>query len=76
MKEFSIGSEIISKEMYVDDILTGADCIEDLKLKIDQVTGILSCAGLELAKWNFSSLDDNIKEHRFKFESKDITKTL
>jgi len=53
-KELSIGSEIISKEMYVDDLLTGADCIEDLKLEIDQVTGILFCAGLELAKWNFS----------------------
>jgi len=62
--------------MCVDDLLTGADCIEDFKLKIDQVTGILSCAGLELAKWNFSKLDDNIKEHRFKLDSKDITKTL
>jgi len=50
--------------MYV--IFTGADCIEDLKLKNNQVTGILSCAGLELAKWNFSKLDDNIKEQRFK----------
>jgi len=75
-KEFSIGSEIISNEMYVDDLLTGADCIEDLKLKVDKNTGILSCAGLELAKWNFSKLDDNIKEHRFKLDSKDITKTL
>jgi len=75
-KEFSIGSEIISKEIYADDLLRGADCIEDLKLKIDQVTGILSSARLELAKWNFSTLDDNIKEHRFKLNSKDITKTL
>jgi len=66
-KEFSIGSEIIFE---------GSDFIEDLKLKIDQVTGILSCGGLELAKWNFSKLDDNIKEHRFKLDSKDITKTL
>jgi len=37
-KEFCIGLEIISKEMHVDDLLTGSDCIEDLKLKIDQVT--------------------------------------
>lgn len=55
---FPIGSEIIKKDFYVDDLLTGADSIEEIEIIRTQVSDILRTAGFNLTKW-FSNYDDN-----------------
>ncbi|KAM8721476.1 hypothetical protein ACLKA7_007365 [Drosophila subpalustris] len=74
-EEFPVGASVLNEEMYVDDLLTGAETVEDLQLKITEVTNILSKAGLDLAKWN-TSLNGEASEFHFKVDSKDITKAL
>ncbi|XP_052849036.1 uncharacterized protein LOC128260255 [Drosophila gunungcola] len=75
-KQFPIGAAVLKEEMFVDDLLTGADSVEELHLKAAEVTSMLSKAGLELAKWNTSNIEGNGAEFQFKVDTKDITKTL
>lgn len=44
-------SEIISNSFYIDDLLTGADTIEDLIEIQRDISKVLSSAGLDLRKW-------------------------
>ncbi|XP_044312730.1 uncharacterized protein LOC123037356 [Drosophila rhopaloa] len=74
--QFPIGAAVLKEDMYVDDLLTGADSVEELHLKATEVTSILSKAGLELAKWNTSKIEGNGAEFQFKVDTKDVTKTL
>lgn len=49
------GSRIIQKEIYVDDIISGAKTVQDaLKVKTE-VTDLLATAGFELRKWASNS---------------------
>lgn len=62
-----------------DDVLTGADNMETLALKRDELIQILEFHGIELAKWNsnhasLTSNDDS--EIVIKTSGDDITKTL
>ncbi|XP_073835822.1 uncharacterized protein [Musca autumnalis] len=73
------GSEVLRQDLYVDDVLTGADNIEALALKRDELIQILKWHGMELAKWNsnhasLTSNDDT--EIIIKTSDNDITKTL
>ncbi|XP_073820296.1 uncharacterized protein [Musca autumnalis] len=75
----SSGSEVLRQDLYVDDVLTGADNIEALALKRDELIQILKWHGMELAKWNsnhasLTSNDDT--EIVIKTSDNDITKTL
>ncbi|XP_043064792.1 uncharacterized protein LOC122320689 [Drosophila ficusphila] len=74
--QFPIGASVLKEDMYVDDLLTGADSVEELHLKAAEVTSILSKAGLELAKWNTSKIEGDGAEFQFKVDTKDVTKTL
>lgn len=50
--QFPIASHAILHDMYVDDLMTGADSLsEALELK-KQIVEMLSCGGLELSKWS------------------------
>lgn len=49
--EFPEASQIIQKDFYMDDALTGNDQLEKLAEIKDQITTILNSAGFELHKW-------------------------
>lgn len=53
-----VASAIIRKDFYVDDLLTGADTVEELHIIRSQVSQILQSAGFNLTKW-FSNYSDN-----------------
>ncbi|XP_061393091.1 uncharacterized protein LOC133328547, partial [Musca vetustissima] len=52
-----IGAKVISNDFYVDDLLTGSADLNSLLTIRDEVTTILSSAGLNLTKW-FSNHPD------------------
>ncbi|XP_055910537.1 uncharacterized protein LOC129944900 [Eupeodes corollae] len=50
--QFPLASHAVLHDMYVDDLMTGADSLsETLELK-KQIVEMLSCGGLELSKWS------------------------
>ncbi|XP_065365532.1 uncharacterized protein LOC135958560 [Calliphora vicina] len=50
--EFPIGSKTLKQDVYVDDLLTGADSFSELLAKKCEVVEVLQKAGLQLSKWN------------------------
>jgi len=48
---FSFGSVCLKQDFYVDDMLTGADTIEEAQLIREEITQILSLGAFELSKW-------------------------
>ncbi|XP_075157710.1 uncharacterized protein LOC142230976 [Haematobia irritans] len=50
------GSEVLRNDLYVDDVLTGADDLATLAQKKNELVKILSFHGLELAKWNSNNI--------------------
>mgnify|MGYP003484128513 CR=1 FL=1 len=50
-KTLPIGSKVIRKGFNVNDILTGADTIEELEIIRCQVTEILKSASFNLIQW-------------------------
>ncbi|XP_037958187.1 uncharacterized protein LOC119687775 [Teleopsis dalmanni] len=77
-KEMPIGASVLSNDLYVDDLLTGVDTVEELCIKVSQVTKIAANAGLQLAKWssNHKSWVNSSDEYQILLNEDDITKTL
>ncbi|XP_065368808.1 uncharacterized protein LOC135961242 [Calliphora vicina] len=76
-KSLPIGSKVIKRDFYVDDLLTGADSIEDLNIIRSQVTQILQSAGFNLTKWFSNCYDqDSITIQKSVQINQDFTKTL
>ncbi|XP_037959088.1 uncharacterized protein LOC119688482 [Teleopsis dalmanni] len=77
-KEMPIGASVLSNDLYVDDLLTGADTVEELCIKVSQVTKIAANAGLQLAKWssNHKNWLNSSDEYQILLNEDDITKTL
>ncbi|KAK9718555.1 hypothetical protein QE152_g23137 [Popillia japonica] len=48
---FPLGSEVILRDFYVDDLLTGADTLADAMKIRQEVVATLSCGKMELRKW-------------------------
>ena len=46
-----LGSEVVTRDFYVDDLLTGANDVDTLEQIRVEVSDILESKGLELAKW-------------------------
>ncbi|XP_062141904.1 uncharacterized protein LOC133849885 [Drosophila sulfurigaster albostrigata] len=74
-----MAAEVIRQDFYVDDMLTGAACVEDLKTIKSEVSQILLGAGFELAKWfsnapGFSASNSTPKP--ITISESDATKTL
>ncbi|KAL7723878.1 hypothetical protein ACLKA6_004304 [Drosophila palustris] len=44
-------ADVIRHDFYVDDLLTGAACVENLQIIKSEVSQILQGAGVELTKW-------------------------
>ncbi|XP_070515395.1 uncharacterized protein [Cardiocondyla obscurior] len=57
---YPCGAEILEKETYMDDILTGADTLSDAKEKLYQLIKICSAGGFVLKKWA-ASLSELLK---------------
>ncbi|XP_022909680.1 uncharacterized protein [Onthophagus taurus] len=51
----SVIAEVIGTHFYVDDLLTGANSIDELNSIVNQVKSKLSEGGFELAKWTTNS---------------------
>ncbi|KYN22367.1 hypothetical protein ALC57_05237 [Trachymyrmex cornetzi] len=58
-KDYPRASETILKDFYVDDLLTGANSIEELKELKNNVNNILFNAKFELAKWKSNAPEIN-----------------
>lgn len=74
-----LGSKALREDIYVDDILTGANDIETLLAKKSELNQILKLHGLKLAKWNSNSDDitTNLEsEVSIKSSKDEVTKTL
>ncbi|UYV75119.1 hypothetical protein LAZ67_12002543 [Cordylochernes scorpioides] len=48
---FPVASKIVQTDFYVDDLLSGADTIEEATCHIREVNNLLSSAGFSLRKW-------------------------
>jgi len=55
---FPQAAEILRNEIYVDDILSGADSPQEARNKVTQLIGLLMAGGFRLQKW--ASNDDSI----------------
>ena len=75
---FPIGSEILRQDLYVDDLLTGADDVVELSQKKFEIINILEKAGIQLSKWNSNcpNLTPSVSEIPLKTADDNITKTL
>ncbi|XP_024888613.1 uncharacterized protein LOC112465335 [Temnothorax curvispinosus] len=49
--DFPVGSKHVERDFYVDDILTGADTIENAKRIRDEVVQLLRLGAFQLSKW-------------------------
>lgn len=54
-QEYPIESNIIKNNMYVDDLLTGSDNLEELKTQCQNLIFIFRSAGFNLRKWSSNS---------------------
>lgn len=70
-KEYPRASEIISRDFYVDDLLTGSDHLETARCLQDEIISILSQACFSLHKWcsNDSSLISSVPEEKREIQS-------
>jgi len=76
---FPIGADTICSDLYVDDLLTGADNMEELEIKKTQIIALLAMAGLKMTKFksNFLKLVDELEtEIPMHFDEQGKTKTL
>ena len=48
---FPIAEKILKRDLYVDDLLTGADSLEEILTIRNEVIGILNCGGFNIRKW-------------------------
>lgn len=69
-------SRIIKEDFYVDDLITGASSIQELKLIKANVDFILKTAGFNLRKWTSNILDRELCEDNPVSISKNVQKTL
>jgi len=50
-EKFLKASHIIRHYMYVDDVLAGANCLQEARLAIQELQNALSSTGFKLSKW-------------------------
>nr|XP_044249228.1 uncharacterized protein LOC108054643 [Drosophila takahashii] len=77
--EFPAGASVLCNDLYVDDLLTGADTVEELLEKKRQVVQILRKGNMSMSKFNSNSHiigGLSATEVAIKFEEEEITKAL
>ncbi|UYV71900.1 hypothetical protein LAZ67_9000991, partial [Cordylochernes scorpioides] len=81
---FPVASKIVQTDFYVDDLLSGADKIEEATCQIREVNNLLSSAGFSLRKWRsnvpevLSGLSEQVEDRHnlWDFESDSCVKIL
>lgn len=60
---FPVAAEVVVRDFYMDDLLTGANTVHELKQLKEDITNLLLKGGFELHKWNTNipNLFDNIQ---------------
>ncbi|XP_054290792.1 uncharacterized protein LOC129005810 [Macrosteles quadrilineatus] len=53
--QYPQASNVVMKDFYVDDVLTGTDDINEARVLRDQLVGMLKCGGFNLRKFNSNS---------------------
>ncbi|UYV72167.1 hypothetical protein LAZ67_9002056, partial [Cordylochernes scorpioides] len=48
---YPVASEIVKRDFYVDDLLTGADTVEEAQVLIRQIISLLAEGGFPIRKW-------------------------
>ncbi|XP_058449457.1 uncharacterized protein LOC131429397 [Malaya genurostris] len=75
---YPAASDVVLRSFYIDDLLAGADTLEEAKHLQAELTELLAKGGFELLKWcaTDQALLENIKEHaiekQLKFEDIDV----
>ena len=54
MKEFPRAAQVVLRDFYMDDCLTGAQSKEEAESLVTELTNLLRCGGFELRKWQCS----------------------
>lgn len=54
-QEYPVASEVIKKDFYIDDVMSGEDNVEKAIVTAQEVAGILKKAGFILSKWSSNS---------------------
>ncbi|XP_075162510.1 uncharacterized protein LOC142235137 [Haematobia irritans] len=77
-EKYPTGARVIEEHFYVDDLLTGADSLEELEVIKKEVVAILKSAGFELAKHfnGANSKTDSMIEKNLIDSEINSTKTL
>ncbi|XP_043064383.1 uncharacterized protein LOC122320285 [Drosophila ficusphila] len=80
---FPLGAEVIQRDFYVDDLISGAQTVDEAIIIVDQTSKILSRGGFKLRKWcsnvpaALGGVSDEDKESYLKFDDgTDFIKTL
>ena len=55
--KYPIAAQIILNDFYVDDVITGADTLQELNEKKQQLINILALGGFQLHKWSSNCTD-------------------
>ncbi|XP_039303397.1 uncharacterized protein LOC120357307 [Solenopsis invicta] len=61
-EKFPKAAEVVLKDFYMDDLLTGGNSIEEVKELKNQLIGLLAKGGFELHKWNTNVVDTKEKD--------------
>lgn len=62
-KKFPTGARILKNDFYVDDLMSGAQTVEEAKTAQQQIIGILNSGGFKIRKWasNAAEIENNDK---------------
>lgn len=55
--QYPVGSIHVARDFYVDDLLTGADTLQEAKLIRDEVIDLLRLGAFELSKWASNNIE-------------------
>ena len=69
---YPIEAQIIKQDIYVDDLITGRDNIDELNVICDNIYKIFKNAGFNLRKWNSNSTLMGTKNIQFETSSLEI----
>ncbi|XP_011859086.1 PREDICTED: uncharacterized protein LOC105556600 [Vollenhovia emeryi] len=71
---YPLGAAVIRRDVYMDDVLTGADSLTDARELLHQLVNLCVAGGFPLRKWSANDMrlmDDVPAEHRMNGELRD-----
>lgn len=79
---FPLAAKFLEEDTYVDDIFGGCETEEEANLIVQQLIGLLACAGFELRKWAsnkpilLGSIPESFQQLPIDFEEDSVIKIL